>query len=101
MVSRGFLWSSRNWWSVWRRSIRTFIDAMSSTSSTPFLAKSPARWRGERVELRGFGVFSTKLRLARTGLNPLTGDKVPVAEKLAPFFKTGKEMRERLNAKPL
>jgi integration host factor subunit beta len=56
--------------------------------------------RGERVELRGFGTFSTKLRPARTGLNPLTGVKVPVAEKLAPFFKTGKEMRERLNHKP-
>ena len=53
--------------------------------------------RGERVELRGFGAFSTKQRQARTGRNPRTGDKVPVTEKLAPFFKTGKEMRERLN----
>ena len=53
--------------------------------------------RGDRVELRGFGAFSTKQRLARTGRNPRTGDKVPVTEKLAPFFKTGKEMRERLN----
>ena len=52
---------------------------------------------GERVELRGFGAFSTKQRQARTGRNPRTGDKVPVTEKLAPFFKTGKEMRERLN----
>jgi integration host factor subunit beta len=41
--------------------------------------------------------FSTKQRQARTGRNPRTGDKVPVTEKLAPFFKTGKEMRERLN----
>jgi len=57
--------------------------------------------RGDRVELRGFGAFSTKQRLARTGRNPRTGDKVPVTEKLVPFFKTGKEMRERLNAKPL
>ena len=53
--------------------------------------------RGERVELRGFGAFSTKQRQARTGRNPRTGDKVPVTEKLAPFFKTGKELRERLN----
>ena len=53
--------------------------------------------RGDRVELRGFGAFSTKQRQARTGRNPRTGDKVPVTEKLAPFFKTGKEMRERLN----
>jgi integration host factor subunit beta len=57
--------------------------------------------RGERVELRGFGAFSTKQRHARTGRNPRTGDKVPVTEKLAPFFKTGKEMRERLNRAPV
>jgi integration host factor subunit beta len=49
------------------------------------------------VELRGFGAFSTKQRQARTGRNPRTGDKVPVTEKLTPFFKTGQEMRERLN----
>ena len=61
---------------------------------------SGALSRGDRVELRGFGTFSTKLRLARIGLNPLTGLKVLVAEKLAPFFKTGKEMRARLNHKP-
>ena len=53
--------------------------------------------RGDRVELRGFGAFSTKQRQARTGRNPRTGDKVPVDEKFVPFFKTGKEMRERLN----
>ena len=53
--------------------------------------------RGDRVELRGFGAFSTKQRQARTGRNPRTGDKVPVQEKFVPFFKTGKEMRERLN----
>ena len=52
---------------------------------------------GHRVELRGFGAFSTKRRQARTGRNPRTGDKVPVVGKLVPFFKTGKEMRERLN----
>ena len=53
--------------------------------------------RGDRVELRGFGAFSTRERQARTGRNPRTGDKVTVTEKRAPFFKTGKEMRERLN----
>ncbi len=51
--------------------------------------------------MRGFGAFSTKQRQARTGRNPRTGDKVPVTEKLAPFFKTGKEMRERLNRTPV
>jgi integration host factor subunit beta len=57
--------------------------------------------RGERVELRGFGAFSIRQRQARTGRNPRTGNKVPVTEKLAPFFKTGKEMRERLNRAPV
>ena len=52
---------------------------------------------GDRVELRGFGAFSTKKREARTGRNPRTGDQVPVLEKAVPFFKTGKEMRARLN----
>jgi integration host factor subunit beta len=53
--------------------------------------------RGDRVELRGFGVFSVKKRDARTGRNPRTGEQVSVQEKSVPFFKTGKEMRERLN----
>lgn len=53
--------------------------------------------RGDRVELRGFGAFSVKNRPARTGRNPRTGDKVSVSEKFVPFFKSGKEMRERLN----
>lgn len=52
---------------------------------------------GDRVELRGFGAFSVKNRAARNGRNPRTGDKVAVSEKFVPFFKTGKEMRERLN----
>ncbi len=53
--------------------------------------------RGDRVELRGFGAFSVKHRDARVGRNPRTGAQVQVDEKTVPFFKTGKEMRERLN----
>ena len=53
--------------------------------------------RGDRVELRGFGAFSVKKRDARTGRNPRTGAQVSVQQKSVPFFKTGKEMRERLN----
>lgn len=53
--------------------------------------------RGDRVELRGFGAFSVKRRDARLGRNPRTGTHVDVVEKAVPFFKTGKEMRERLN----
>lgn len=53
--------------------------------------------RGDRVELRGFGAFSVKRRDARTGRNPRTGEAVDVHEKFIPFFKTGKQLRERLN----
>ncbi|MQT12657.1 integration host factor subunit beta [Segnochrobactrum spirostomi] len=53
--------------------------------------------RGDRVELRGFGAFSVKNRPARLGRNPRTGEQVDVDEKYVPFFKTGKEMRLRLN----
>ena len=56
--------------------------------------------RGDRVELRGFGTFGVKNRGARTGRNPKTGDLVEVSEKAVPVFKTGKEMRHRLNASP-
>ena len=52
---------------------------------------------GGRVELRGFGAFSVKQREARQGRNPRTGETVSVAEKFVPFFKTGKQLRDRLN----
>ena len=57
--------------------------------------------RGDRVELRGFGAFTVKHRAPRTGRNPRTGATVSVGEKFVPFFKTGKELRERLNDKPV
>ena len=53
--------------------------------------------KGGRVELRGFGAFSTRQRDARTGRNPRTGERVAVDAKKVPYFKPGKEMRERLN----
>jgi integration host factor subunit beta len=53
--------------------------------------------RGARVELRGFGAFSVKQRGARIGHNPRTGVTVQVSEKTVPYFKTGKELRDRLN----
>lgn len=52
---------------------------------------------GGRVELRGFGAFSTRSRDARTGRNPRTGESVSVSAKRVPYFKPGKEMRQRLN----
>ncbi len=54
--------------------------------------------RGDRVELRGFGAFSVKQRGARVGRNPRTGEAVSVASKHIPYFKTGKQLREKLNA---
>ena len=54
--------------------------------------------RGDRVELRGFGIFSVKVRQARTGRNPRTGAMVPVGQKAIPFFRSGEVMRKSLNA---
>ena len=54
--------------------------------------------RGDRVELRGFGAFKVKHRTPRRGRNPRTGAPVAVQEKFVPFFKTGKELRERVNS---
>ena len=72
------------------RDVETIV-AMIFTEITAALA------RGERVELRGFGAFTVKHRDARTGRNPRTGAAVPVDEKAVPFFKAGKELRERVN----
>ena len=66
--------------------------------ATIFEEISNALARGERVELRGFGAFSVKQREARVGRNPRTGQSVHVDAKHIPFFKTGKQLRERLNA---
>ena len=65
--------------------------------STIFDEITAALARGHRVELRGFGAFTVKRRDARTGRNPRTGAAVPVLEKAVPFFKAGKELRERVN----
>jgi len=54
--------------------------------------------RGDRVELRDFGVFAVKKRRARTGRNPRNGSEVPVSEKVFPTFKTSRDMHRRLNA---
>ena len=64
---------------------------------TVFEEISSALAKGERVELRGFGAFSVKERKARIGRNPRTGEPVEVTEKFIPYFKTGKQLRERLN----
>ena len=58
---------------------------------------SGALTRGDRVELRGLGAFSVRERQARTGRNPCTGESVEVPAKRTPFFKMGRELKERLN----
>lgn len=65
--------------------------------STIFDEISAALARGARVELRGFGAFTVKQREARSGRNPRTGEQVRVDEKVVPFFKAGKQLRERVN----
>jgi integration host factor subunit beta len=75
---------------LYQRDVEHIINAILDTI-TEALAN------GDRVELRGFGAFSVKNRPARVGRNPRTGTSVSVTEKYVPFFKTGKEMRERLN----
>jgi integration host factor subunit beta len=65
--------------------------------ATVFDEISKALAHGDRVELRGFGAFSVKKRDPRTGRNPRTGEQVLVSSKRVPYFKTGKDLRDRLN----
>jgi integration host factor subunit beta len=62
-----------------------------------FAAMTEALVRGERIELRGLGVFEVRHYGAYTGKNPRTGEPVAVKPKRLPFFKAGKEIKERLN----
>jgi integration host factor subunit beta len=75
---------------LYQRDVENIVNAILDTIAD-------ALARGDRVELRGFGAFSVKKREARTGRNPRTGEAVAVSEKAIPVFKTGKEMRVRLN----
>ncbi len=59
---------------------------------------SIALTHGRRVELRGFGVFTVHHRIARVGRNPKSGEPIQLNAKATPFFKSGKELRQRLNA---
>ncbi|WP_102959572.1 integration host factor subunit beta [Mangrovicella endophytica] len=76
---------------LYQRDVETIVNAI-------FDEITEALSDGNRVELRGFGAFSVKNRPPRAGRNPRTGDAVDVDEKWVPFFKAGKELRERLNS---
>ena len=56
--------------------------------------------KGNRIEIRGFGSFDLRLRPARTGRNPKSGEKVHVPEKHVPHFKAGKELKNRIATAP-
>ena len=66
--------------------------------STVFDEIASALSQGDRVELRGFGAFSVKHRASRVGRNPRTGETVKVEAKRVPYFKTGKQLRGKLNS---
>jgi integration host factor subunit beta len=75
---------------LYQRDVEKVVNAILTEITT-------AMTRGDRVELRGFGTFSAKTWLARTARNPRTGAVVEVRQKRFPVFRTGKEMRERVN----
>ena len=76
---------------LYQKDIYKIIDTL-------FNSVTKALKDGDRVELRGFGTFTTKLRNARIGRNPKTGDPVAIPQKKMPFFKMGKSMKERINS---
>lgn len=65
--------------------------------NTVFESMSDALNHGERIEIRGFGSFEVRTRKPRVGRNPKTGMAVEVGQRKVPFFKVGKELRERVN----
>jgi integration host factor subunit beta len=75
---------------LYRAHVEKIVNAIFDTIVT-------AMARGDRVELRGFGTFSTRLREARIARNPRTGALSPIGKKAFPHFKAGLEMKERLN----
>jgi len=75
---------------LYQRDVERIVNTILDTITT-------ALARGDRVELRGFGMFRVKRRDARTGQNPRDGTKVAVSEKVVPMFKTSRDMHRRLN----
>ena len=77
-----------------RREVEALVNAV-------FGSLTEALVRGERIEIRGFGSFIVKRRNAREGLNPKTGEVVSVNAKRVAFFKAGKELKVRVDQRPL
>jgi integration host factor subunit beta len=69
--------------------------------NTIFESMTEALRHGQRIEIRGFGSFQVKIREAREGRNPKTGEPVHISAKRTPFFKVGKELKEMVDKVPL
>ncbi len=75
------------------------IREAGSVTNTLIEAMTEALARGESIEIRGFGSFVVKQYDSYVGRNPKTGEKIQVAPKKLPFFKVGKDLREKVNAR--
>ena len=81
---------SKNWPNFLQKDLSKFTEIILSEIKQ-------ALKRGDRVELRGFGIFSTNIQKARISRNPKTGEKVNTPEKKTIHFKMSKEMFKKLN----
>ena len=72
---------------------------MSLIVDTMFNSMVKALEDGDRIELRGFGTFEVRVREPRLGRNPKSGTKVSLGTRRVPFFKAGKELKEKLNGR--
>lgn len=75
---------------LYQRDVELLINTVLGEISTALV-------EGRRVELRGFGAFSIRKREARKARNPKTGNEVQIGQRQAIYFRTGKELRERIN----
>jgi len=73
-----------------KKDVEIIVDSL-------FQSMSDSLSRGEKVEIRGFGSFKIKERDGRQGRNPKSGENIYIEAKRVPFFKAGKEIRERIN----
>ncbi len=73
-----------------KKDVEIIVDSL-------FQSMSESLSRGEKVEIRGFGSFKIKERDGRQGRNPKSGENIYIEPKRVPFFKAGKEIRERIN----
>ena len=83
-------------WRIWHQNQHLLVRDAEKIVDALFDEIIATMTRGDRVELRGFGAFSVKVRAAYTGRNPRTGVLVSVPKRASPHFRVGKEMKERL-----